>query len=63
MPLFTNWSATDKNERFILTTADLTSQLLKLIARGQSLPPGSTNATLNTLSTNAVIIAEQEWLH
>lgn len=63
MPLYTNWSATDENERFILTTADLTSQLLKLIARGQSLPPGSTNATLNTLSTNAVIIAEQEWLH
>lgn len=62
MPLYTNWSATDEHERFILTTIDLTSQLLKLIARGQSLPPGSTNATLNTLSTNAVII-EQEWLH
>jgi hypothetical protein len=63
MPLYTNWSATDENERFILTTVDLTSQLLKLVARGQSLPPGSTNATLNTLSTNALIIAEQEWLH
>jgi len=64
MPLYTNWSATDENDRFILTTVDLTSQLLKLVARGQSLTPGSTNATLNTLSsTNALIIAEQQWLH
>jgi hypothetical protein len=64
MPLYTNWSATDENDRFILTTVDLTSQLLKLVARGQSLTPGSTNATLNTLSsTNAIIIAEPQWLH
>ena len=64
MPLYTNWSATDENDRFILTTVDLTSQLLKLVARGQSLTPGSTNATLNTLSsTDALIIAEQQWLH
>ena len=65
MPLYTNWSATDENERFILTTVDLTSQLLKLVARGQSLPPGSTNATLDTLSTstNALIIVEHQWLH
>ncbi len=64
MPLYTNWSATDENDRFILTTVDLTSQLLKLVARGQSLTPGSTNATLNTLSsTNALIIAEQQWPH
>jgi hypothetical protein len=63
MPLYTNWSATDENERFILTTVDLTSQLVKLVASGQLLPAGSTNATLNTLSPNLLIIAEQEWLH
>ena len=61
MPRYTNWSATDANDRFILTTVDLPSQLLKLVARGQSLTPGSTNATFS--STNALIIAEQQWLH
>ncbi len=65
MPLYTNWSATDENDRFILTTVDLNAQLLKLIARGQSLPPGSTNATLTTLSTSSgsLITTESKWLH
>ena len=66
MPLYANWSAIDENNRFILTTADLNSEVLKLAARGESLPPGSTNATVNTsLSTapNSLITKERKWLH
>jgi hypothetical protein len=63
MPRYTNWSATDENDRFILTTIDLNAQLLKLVARGKSLPPGSTNATLNSLSPDSLITTECKWLH
>ena len=65
MPLYTNWSATDENDRFILTTVDLNAQLLTLVARGKSLSPGSTNATLNTLLTSSasLITTERKWLH
>ena len=65
MPLYTNWSAIDENDRFIFTTVDLNAQLLKLVARGKSLLPGSTNATLNTISTSpdSLITTESKWLH
>ena len=65
MPFYANWSATDENDCFTLTTVDINAQLLKLVSRGQSLPPGSTNATLNTLTTSpdALIITEPQWLH
>jgi hypothetical protein len=64
MPRYTNWSATDENDDFILTTIDLNARLLQLVARGQSLPPGSTNATLNTLSTSDFLMTtENNWLH
>ncbi len=66
MPRYTNWSAVDENNRFILTTADLPAEVLKLAARGESLPPGSTNASVNhTLSTSEVslITTERKWLH
>ena len=65
MPLYTNWSATDENDRFLLTTVDLNAQLLKLVADGKSLPPGGTSATLNNLltSADALIITEPQWLH
>jgi hypothetical protein len=41
MPLYIKWSATDKNNRFILTSVDLSAQVLKLVAGGKSLRPGS----------------------
>lgn len=64
MPRYTNWSATDENDDFILTTIDLNARLLQLVARGKSLPPGSTNATLNTLSTSDFLMTtENNWLH
>lgn len=64
MPRYTNWTATDENDNFILTTIDLNARLLQLVARGQSLPPGSTNATLNTLSTSDFLMTtENNWLH
>jgi hypothetical protein len=62
MPLYTNWSATDENDRFILTTVDISAQLLRLVSRGQSLPPGSTNATFTT-SHDALILTEPQWIH
>lgn len=64
MPRYTNWSATDENDDFILTTIDLNARLLQLVARGKSLPPGSTNTTLNTLSTSDFLMTtENNWLH
>lgn len=65
MPLYTNWSATDLHDRFIITTMDLNTHVLKLVARGDSLAPGSTNSTLNTLSTYAhsLITTERNWTH
>ena len=64
MPRYTNWSATDENDEFILTTTDLNARLFHLVARGQSLPPGSTNTTLNTLSTSDFLMTtENNWLH
>ena len=62
MPLYANWSATDENDRFILTTVDISAQLLRLVSRGQSLPPGSTNATFTT-SHDALILTEPQWIH
>jgi hypothetical protein len=62
MPLYANWSATDENDRFILTTVDISAQLLRLVSRGQSLPPGSTNATFTT-SPDALILTEPQWIH
>ena len=65
MPLYTNWSATDPDSNFILTTIDLNSQVLKLVARGDSLAPGSTNIALDNLTTLArsIITSEPKWLH
>jgi hypothetical protein len=66
MPRYTNWSAVDENNRFILTTADLPVEVLTLAARGEALPPGSTNASLNnSLSTSefSLITTERKWLH
>lgn len=65
MPLYANWSATDLHDRFIITTMDLNAHVLKLVARGDSLAPGSTIASINTLSTYAhsLITTERNWLH
>ena len=62
MPLYANWSATDENDRFILTTVDISAQLLRLVSRGQSLRPGSTNATFTT-SPDALVLTEPQWIH
>lgn len=65
MPLYSNWSATDPDSHFMLTTIDLNAQVLKLVARGDSLAPGSTNMAFNNLTTFAesIITAEPNWLH
>jgi len=65
MPRYTNWSATDPDNHFILTTIDLNAHVLKLVARGDSLTPGTTNVALDTLSTFAesLITRERNWLH
>jgi len=65
MPLYTHWSATDPDNQFILTTTDLNATILKLVAHGDSLAPGSTNIVLDNLSTFAesLISAEHNWLH
>ena len=38
MPRYTNWSATDPNDDFILTTIDLNARLLQLVARNIRFP-------------------------
>jgi hypothetical protein len=66
MPRYANWSAVDENNRFIFTTADLPAEVLTLAARGESLPPGSTNASLNNIPSTSdlsLITTERKWLH
>jgi len=64
MPRYTNWTATDEDDAFIVTTVDLNARLLELVARVKALYPGSTNTTLNTLSqSDFLMTTENNWLH
>lgn len=66
MPRYINWSAVDENNRFIFTTADLPAEVLTLAARGESLPPGTTNDSLTNIPSTSelsLITTELKWLH
>ena len=51
LPSAVSWEAYDALERFKLTTADLSGEVLKAIARGFPLPPNSTNQAIRNAST------------
>ena len=66
MPLFINWAATDQDDRFLVSTTDLDVELLKAVASGLTLPPGTTRHSLKTEhrpSHNNILISEQTWIH
>ena len=65
MPLFTNWTATDENDRFLINTADLDAAVLKAIASGLTLPPGTTGHSLKHAeprSDHDIITCDENWL-
>jgi hypothetical protein len=66
MPLFINWTATDENDRFLVNTAELDVEVLKAIASGLTLTPGSTSQSLKHAerpSADNIIIPEKTWLN
>jgi hypothetical protein len=66
MPLYTTRPATDENDRFLIHTAELDAEVLKAIASGLTLPPGTTGHSLNHAerrSHHAIITYEKNWLH
>ena len=67
MPLFINWTAIDQNDRFLINSTELNVELLKAVAYGIALPPGSTRQSLKTLheqaSNDSNLIYENNWLH
>ena len=46
MPLFVSWTASDENERFLVNTAELDAEILKLVARGETIAPGLTSYSI-----------------
>jgi hypothetical protein len=66
LPLFVNWTALHENDRFIANTAELDAEILKLVARGETLPPGSTSHSVRNAkrpSSDSLIDQEPRWLH
>jgi hypothetical protein len=66
MPLFVNWTASDENERFLVNTAELDAEILKLVARGETLVPGSTSYSVKNArrpSPGSLVTQEGDWLH
>jgi hypothetical protein len=66
MPLFVNWTASDQNERFIVNTAELDAEIFKLVARGETLAPGSTSYSVKNAirpSSGSLIAQERKCLH
>lgn len=55
LPSVVTWEAYDEQERFKLTTAELSGEVLKAIARGFPLPPNSTNQAIRSASTRPTI--------
>lgn len=66
MPLYANWTATDESDRFLINTAELDGEVLKAIASGYELPPGSTSHSIKNAtrpSEDNIITREETWLH
>ena len=66
MPLFINWAATDQDDRFLISTTDLDVELLKAVASGLTLPPGTTRLSLKSEqqpSYDNTLIYENTWIH
>ena len=66
MPLFINWAATDQDDRFLISTTDLDVELLKAVASGLILPPGTTRHSLKSEqppSNGNTLIYENTWIH
>ncbi len=66
MPLFINWTASDESERFIVNTTELDAEILKLVARGETLAPGATSHSVKNArrpSQGSRITQEGNWLH
>lgn len=66
MPLFINWAATDQDDRFLISTTDLDVELLKAVASGLTLAPGTTRDSLKSEhrpSHDHSLIYERTWIH
>jgi len=66
MPLFINWAATDQDDRFLVSTTDLNVELLKAVAAGLTLPPGTTRDSFKSQQPRSYdnsLIYEQTWIH
>jgi hypothetical protein len=66
MPLYVNWTAADENDHFIVNSAELDAEILKIVACGQTLAPGSTSLSVKNAqrpSDDSIIHKEQKWLH
>lgn len=66
MPLYVNWTATEENDHFLINTAELDGEVLKAIASGLELPPGSTSRSLKNAtrpSDKNTVTSEENWLH
>jgi hypothetical protein len=66
MPLYVNWAATDESNRFTITTSDLDAEVLRLVARGETLQPGTTSRSVKNAqnpSPESLITREGKWLH
>lgn len=55
LPSVVAWEAYDEQERFKLTTVELSGEVLKAIARGFPLPPNSTNQAIRNASARPMI--------
>jgi hypothetical protein len=65
MPFFINWTAIDLNDHFLINTAELNVEMLKAVASGLTLPPGTTRHSLekDQPPSNDSIIYERTWIH
>jgi hypothetical protein len=66
MPLYVNWAATDEQDRFMINTSDLDAEVLRIVARGETLQPGTTSQSLTCArnpSHGSLITPERNWLH
>ncbi|MCA1616468.1 MAG: hypothetical protein LC800_20710 [Acidobacteria bacterium] len=61
MPLFVTWEAYDQDEQFKLTTAELDHEILRLVARGETLAAGSTSRSVKngTRPANEIILVKE----
>lgn len=65
-PLFVTWTATQKDDQFTVNSTEIDAEILKIAARGETLPTGSTYASVeNSLKPSpcSFIKHETDWLN